>query len=55
MNPELEAAHRACVPYLEPADLGDQAGRRMRMPELTALQESYETQVYAQDGVSVVT
>ncbi len=53
MNPELEAAHRAGVSYLEPADLGDHRGRTMRMPELATLQESYAAQVYVQDGVLV--
>ena len=44
MDPELQGAHHARVPYLDPQSLGLPEGRHIRVPSRTPLHESYETQ-----------
>lgn len=43
-DPQIQAAQRARVPYLEPEGIGDPVGRRARRPATVPLAESYATQ-----------
>jgi hypothetical protein len=44
VHPEIERAHAAQVPYVEPASLQDPEGRRVRRRPNAALHESFQTQ-----------
>ena len=44
MDPEIEQAHNARVPYLSPDNIGDPDGRLVRVPPSVPLAESYATQ-----------